>query len=90
MGLFPLQIGWMSSDYSNPPSNGTMPTTRVPFGIALPTASCDPTILESPHTGAMLVGLGDGSVRTLSSGTSVQTWWKACVPDDGMPLGSDW
>jgi hypothetical protein len=77
-------------DYSDPATNGTLPTSGIPFGIALSPANCDVNVLESPHTGAMIVGLGDGSVRTVTSGISVQTWWMACVPDDGMPLGSDW
>jgi prepilin-type N-terminal cleavage/methylation domain-containing protein len=90
-GLHPISPGGNANvDFTDPPSNGTMPTSGVPFGIGLSPAVCDPNVLESPHTGAMLVGLGDGSVRTVTSGISVSTWWNACVPDDGMPLGSDW
>jgi prepilin-type N-terminal cleavage/methylation domain-containing protein len=89
-GVLTIPSAYASVDLSNPPSNGTLPTSGNPFGIAQAPATADPTVLQSPHTGAMLVGLGDGSVRTVASGISVQTWWKACVPDDGMPLGSDW
>jgi hypothetical protein len=38
----------------------------------------------------MPIGLGDGSVRSVSIGVSVRTWLAACIPDDGTPLGSDW
>jgi prepilin-type N-terminal cleavage/methylation domain-containing protein len=77
-------------DYSLPPSGGVLPTSGIPFLVQPASGSCDLTVLASPHTAAMIVGLGDGSVRTVTSGVSVQTWWLACVPDDGMPLGSDW
>jgi len=42
------------------------------------------------HPGACLVGLVDGSVRTVSSGISQATFTNAVRPDDGQPLGSDW
>jgi hypothetical protein len=38
----------------------------------------------------MQVGLGDGSVRSVTSGISLATWQAACHPADGVPLGSDW
>ncbi|MDB5307616.1 MAG: putative major pilin subunit [Gemmataceae bacterium] len=62
----------------------------LPFKISPAVGYCDPTITTSPHTGAMLVGLGDGSIRTVSAGMSTTTWKNACIPDDGTPLGSDW
>ena len=52
--------------------------------------SCDPDRASSPHTGGIVVGLGDGSVRFLNAGLSPATWAAACDPRDGQPLGSDW
>jgi len=45
-----------------------------------------------PSTGhpVCLVGLMDGSVRTVGVTLSTQTWSWACIPDDGNPLGADW
>jgi type II secretory pathway pseudopilin PulG len=51
---------------------------------------CDPTLPQGMHPGGIMVGLGDGSVRSVSPNISPQTWWLAVVPDDGMPLGNDW
>jgi prepilin-type N-terminal cleavage/methylation domain-containing protein len=62
----------------------------LPFQIQPAPGTCDSTILASPHTGVMLVGLGDGSVRSVSPGISLLTWLIACQPDSGLPLGSDW
>ena len=45
---------------------------------------------STSHTGAMVIGMADGSVRTISSGISQTTWYYACQPTDHRPLGSDW
>jgi len=46
------------------------------------------------HTGVLVVGLCDGSVRGVSASVSTTatpfTWQYACNPADGQPLGSDW
>jgi len=34
--------------------------------------------------------LGDGSVRFLTSAITDVTWARACDPQDGQPLNSDW
>jgi prepilin-type N-terminal cleavage/methylation domain-containing protein len=44
----------------------------------------------SPHVGGCNLGIGDGSVRFLAQGISGTTWFYACVPNDGIPLGPDW
>jgi prepilin-type N-terminal cleavage/methylation domain-containing protein len=44
----------------------------------------------SGHTAVVQVGLGDGSVRNLSQGMSQYTYNLALIPNDGLPLGSDW
>jgi len=53
-------------------------------------AQCYKAYAQSAHTGVMVVGLGDGSTRTISSGVSQTTWQYALIPNDGNPLGSDW
>jgi type II secretory pathway pseudopilin PulG len=45
---------------------------------------------SSPHTGVIVVGLADGSVRTVSDGVSNVTWWFACTPAGGENLPADW
>lgn len=56
----------------------------IPFG------TCDPSRAQTSHTGGMVVGLGDGSVRFVSEGISAATWAAACDPRDGLPLGNNW
>jgi hypothetical protein len=38
----------------------------------------------------MLVGLADGSVRSLNPSMSGETWWAAVTPSGGELLNSDW
>jgi prepilin-type N-terminal cleavage/methylation domain-containing protein len=52
--------------------------------------NCDPTRAATAHPGGMVVGLADGSVRTLSPDLSGDTWWNALTPSGGEVLGSDW
>jgi prepilin-type N-terminal cleavage/methylation domain-containing protein len=54
-----------------------------------PTAA-DKALAQSGHTGAVNVGLLDGSVRGVSSGVSQPTWQTALGPADGLVLGSNW
>ena len=52
--------------------------------------NCDPTRASTAHAGGILVGLADGSVRTLAPTMSGKTWWAAVTPAGGEVLGSDW
>jgi len=45
---------------------------------------------SSSHTGVIIVGLGDASVRNITQGITAPTFNLALIPNDGLPLGSDW
>jgi prepilin-type N-terminal cleavage/methylation domain-containing protein len=62
----------------------------VAFQVAPPSGRCVPKALASPHTGGMVVGIGDGSVRMVASGISHATWIAVCFPPSGGIPGSDW
>jgi len=51
--------------------------------------ACDYTVTQTAHQ-SMIVGVGDGSVKSITSGISQPTWANACNPSDNTPLGSDW
>jgi hypothetical protein len=55
-----------------------------------PQVQCDPLRLQSFNAGGIMVGIGDGSVRSVSTSISVVTWGLAIDPKDGQVLGSDW
>jgi prepilin-type N-terminal cleavage/methylation domain-containing protein len=54
------------------------------------TTKCVVTDPATPHANAMIVVLGDASVRSVMPTLSADTWNKACMPNDGNPLGRDW
>jgi prepilin-type N-terminal cleavage/methylation domain-containing protein len=53
-------------------------------------ADCDPRLAQTGLTNGMIVGLGDGSVRTISAGISEATYWAAITPAGGEVNGADW
>jgi len=67
----------------------TLHTTNMPQFAPRP-ANCDPSTNASHFAGGILVALADGSARMVSSGISSATWAEAVLPNDGIPLGSDW
>jgi prepilin-type N-terminal cleavage/methylation domain-containing protein/prepilin-type processing-associated H-X9-DG protein len=62
----------------------------VPFQRAPKSADCDSSLAQTPHSGGMQVGMGDGSVRSVSSSISQVTFWGAATPSGGEVLGGDW
>jgi prepilin-type N-terminal cleavage/methylation domain-containing protein len=42
------------------------------------------------HTGVILAGLGDGSVKMIAQGMSQTTYNLGLIPSDGLPMPSDW
>jgi prepilin-type N-terminal cleavage/methylation domain-containing protein len=52
--------------------------------------NCNYRLPSSPHTGGIMAGMGDGSVRLVTQGISPLTWWKAVTPSGGEVLGPDW
>lgn len=44
--------------------------------------ACSPSLAQTPHRRGMLVVLGDASVRSLPLNLPLDTWQRACAPDD--------
>jgi prepilin-type N-terminal cleavage/methylation domain-containing protein len=64
--------------------------TLNPPQLRPPPTTCNPCMLQGFFPGGIQVGLGDGSVRLVSSSISAATWASAVLPNDGVPLGPDW
>jgi len=62
-------------------SNGG-PTTNSLFQLAPQAAMITPTVLQTAHVNAIVVGLGDGSVRNCTSVISPATWAASGFPTD--------
>jgi hypothetical protein len=69
---------------SSKPNIFGIPPNNTTSGI------CDRGLASSPHVGIIVVGMGDGSVRTVSSSVDANTWWAACTRTGGEVLGPNW
>jgi prepilin-type N-terminal cleavage/methylation domain-containing protein len=87
--------GHLSALIGNAGSNGTgvmfltatSPNIKPQFSVTV--SNCLYYWPSSCHS-VLLVGMGDGSVRGISPGISQNTFNIALVPNDGLPLPSDW
>ena len=52
--------------------------------------NCNFQVPQGIHTGGVMLGLGDGSVRFLSGSIADATWAAATDPREGSVLGSNW
>lgn len=52
-------------------------------------SQCDNTLLQSPHSSGILVALGDGSVRLVTSSITPAFWSYAVRPNDGQVFSWD-
>src|SRR5207302_5118560 len=75
----------LGQDYNN---KALIPFQNQPNPFS--SAACDPKRPATPHSNAMMVLLGDASVRSVVPSISITTWNSACLPNDGGILGSDW
>jgi prepilin-type N-terminal cleavage/methylation domain-containing protein len=78
-----------------PVTTGNPPVTRssrsgITFQVAPRLDECDPGLPQTPHSAGILVGLVDGSVRTVSRNISESTFWASVTPNGGEVLGNDW
>jgi prepilin-type N-terminal cleavage/methylation domain-containing protein len=72
-------------------TTSTSPSIQPQFGVSSANArNCLYYWPSSSHSGVLLAALGDGSVRSISQGVSQNTFNIALVPNDGLPLPSDW
>ena len=59
------------------------------FDVSANTNKCNLFVLNSAHP-VLLIGLGDGSVRSVSNNISKSSWLAVCIPNSGQVPGSDW
>ena len=87
-------IGWLGCFCLN----HYRPSSRVsdwepcdPFQVQPdPLLTCDYYGSQTPHSGGMNAGVGDGSVRFISGSIDLAIWANICDPRDGNIINSDW
>jgi prepilin-type N-terminal cleavage/methylation domain-containing protein len=58
--------------------------------VAPAPSNCIPAALSTSHIGGMVLGLGDGSVRTVTQSISGNTWYAVWYNPNGVVPGPDW
>jgi prepilin-type N-terminal cleavage/methylation domain-containing protein len=86
----PYTFYWWDSGNYNGPTFFANPGNNPPFTVGVPYTSAPSDRPNAFSSSGLQVSLCDGSVRTVSAGISSTTWYLACHPSDGVPLGSDW
>jgi prepilin-type N-terminal cleavage/methylation domain-containing protein len=81
-----------SKSYSGGIPGSNIFAGNLAFQVAPKITDCTHVVTQTPHSGGMQIGLGDGSVRSVTAGLSVTTWRIACNDPalQGQVLGSDW
>jgi prepilin-type N-terminal cleavage/methylation domain-containing protein len=83
--------GWRPSA-SSTVSDAVGPQSKFvvqPPGPWVLNRNCNMRIAQSPHSGGMNVGVGDGSVRFLSAGIDPNVWWAMCTANGGEVISGD-
>ncbi len=87
-GVYPYTQANLYTYAFTPP--GTPPKNITVYGPATPTSPLNECLPNALTAAGIQVGMGDGSVRVVSTGISIFTWYLANNPQDGLPMGSDW
>ncbi|HEY7308872.1 MAG TPA: DUF1559 domain-containing protein [Gemmataceae bacterium] len=90
-----MAVGWEMGMCGNPPTWPYWYTSANYLSLPLPqmgpnVSACDSMRLQSPYSAGMMSGMGDGSVRMISSGVSSYSWNLALNPSDGLTFDSSW
>lgn len=65
-------------------------TNLAKFQVQPRVNACDWSRATAFSVGGIIVGMADGSARSVSPAVSHTTWQSACDPSDGIALGNDW
>jgi hypothetical protein len=89
-----------ATEWVTPPGAGWYPLfSPMPIsscGGNCPSGGCNDFQVASAgapsayHTGGIQVSMGDGSVRLVAQGVSLNSWLAACTPANGDLMGPDW
>jgi prepilin-type N-terminal cleavage/methylation domain-containing protein len=82
--------GNIPADYPINKLTGDVTKYWLAIQSAPPVTLCDPKRLQSYGASGIQVLMMDGSVRAVSTSVDGSTFVRALVPNDGLPMGSNW
>jgi len=85
-----FQRGAYFMDVNGPDLTPYPPVTAKTFQVAPSPADCRNEQVQSAQHCGLLVSMADGSVRTLSPGIAVPTWYALMTPSGGEVVSGDW
>ena len=83
--------GWRKSSTSTV-SDAVGPQSKFivqPPGPWVLNPACNQRIAQSPHSGGMNAGMGDGSVRWLKASIDPNMWWALCTANGGEVISDN-
>jgi len=91
-GSYNSWLALFQTEYTSGDANAIGPTAmfQVTPNPYTDSTKCTYYLAQTPHTGTILVALGDGSVRNCAASMAPNTWWLACNPSDGLTMPTDW
>ena len=87
-GIYPYTATNVYTYPFTPPN--TPPKSITVYGPSQPTSPLNECLPNAPTSAGIMVGMCDGSVRVVTPGISMYTWYLVNNPQDGLPLGADW
>lgn len=84
------QTAWAGTTATTPNSAPYFTNPAIPQTQTSPATACDGTRAHFLSAGGCQVGMGDGSVRGVSSGVQQATWNQVLTPSGGEVIGSNW
>ena len=90
VGLFPAFPAFGAGALASAPTATSQQGWQLAPTLSQVSAAGYAQAAQSFGTGGLQVGLGDGSVRSVSPSISSNTWNDVVQPNDGVVLGSDW
>jgi len=90
VGLMPYVPAFGAGALASSPTSITPTGWQLAPTLSQVSAAGYAQAAQSFGTGGLQIGLGDGSVRSVSPSISSNTWNDAVQPNDGVVLGSDW
>src|SRR5262249_49953257 len=78
-----------ATPYNSGMSHGQTGYVRAASKVQPAPKGADAGLASGSHTGTMNVGLGDGSVRGVTSSIDpILAWWPLCTPNGGEPIAN--
>jgi prepilin-type N-terminal cleavage/methylation domain-containing protein/prepilin-type processing-associated H-X9-DG protein len=82
--------GWLAPNTAYMANWNQPPQVQPSVTVTTTSEQCDVSRPSTGHNGGSVAAMADGSVKVVRAKVTASTWYSAIMPEDGVPLGSDW